>query len=214
MKMLGCLVGFLALCSVGALAQPLAESTKAMSELDDATPLHAGDFIYYCVHTWFPNIESKGSLIHLRIHPDGIVLLPDLGEQRAEGLTPKVLAGRIKSLLEGEYYHQAAVTIELDPVGPILAGPPAPESKAFTIYGEVMHPGTYEIDPRLAWSINQAVFSMGSSLGIRAPRHCILRRRTATGEVSETHRLKEMIMGRDPWGDQPVKDGDVFRVAP
>ena len=112
---MGALAAIVCSAVIGARAADAWPQTDAVRDpvslLDDASILKKGDLL--SVQIMEDNSKPKVLQVITTFEGAGNVQFPYVGLVKAEGLTPKKLAGKYKALLEKHYFKTATVTIKL-----------------------------------------------------------------------------------------------------
>lgn len=130
----------------------------SMDRLDGTTMLQVDDKISFRI------VEEAAAPISLRVKDSGDIEAPYVGLVRAAGKTPKALAQEVKKMLEGSYFRVATVIIALDERPQVVGGRPrgtAVDLEYFTIFGQVIRQGKYELPYNEDVTVSQAVLRAG-----------------------------------------------------
>lgn len=131
----------------------------SMERLDGVQTLMYDDKVSFRI------VEEGGQPISLRVQDSGDIQAPYVGLVKAIGKTPKALAYEIKSALEGTYFVKATVIIALDE-RPLQPGAGrrsflAQQVEFFTIFGQVIRQGKYELPDNEDVTVSQAILRAG-----------------------------------------------------
>ena len=132
---------------------------------------------------------------------------PHVGLLKAEGLTAKALAFVAKRELEKEFFKNAKVIVALEPrcMGSCPAPPHGP---SFTIFGQVVRQGRYELVKGETLTIVEAIARAGG-LNIAAKGEGKLIRKTAKGTNSTIFDVKSLTKNNSE-KEVIVQDRDVL----
>ena len=132
-----------------------------MDRLDATNPLQVNDRLSFRI------VEEGNIPISGKVMESGDFQAPFVGLVKAAGKTPKALAYEIKTMLEGSYFRKATVIVALDERpklpngrrgGGGAVGKPV---EFFTIYGQVIRQGKYELPFDEDVTVSQAVLRAG-----------------------------------------------------
>ena len=134
---------------------------NSMELLDNSIPLQPDYQISFRI------VEDRNEPIRLRVQDSGEIQAPHIGLVRAAGRTCRDLAFIIKRELEKSYYNKATVIIAIDVIpreqgrsssgpGGVLRG-----QEHFTVFGQVLRQGKYELPFDEDVSISQAILRAG-----------------------------------------------------
>ncbi len=131
----------------------------SMERLDGTQTLMYDDKISFRI------VEEGAAPISLRVQDSGDIQAPYVGLVKAVGKTPKALAYEIKRALEGTYFVKATVIIALDE-RPLQPGAGrrsimAQQVEFFTIFGQVIRQGKYELPDNEDVTVSQAILRAG-----------------------------------------------------
>ena len=133
----------------------------SMERLDNTTLLQADDKISFRI------VEEGAAPISLRVQDSGDIQAPFVGLVKAAGKTPKAVAIEVKRALEGTYFKVATVIVALDErpqvQGQQRRGPGGTvgEVEYFTIFGQVIRQGKYELPWNEDVTVSQAILRAG-----------------------------------------------------
>jgi polysaccharide biosynthesis/export protein len=130
----------------------------SMDRLDGTTLLQIDDKISFRI------VEEAAPPISIRVKDSGDIEAPYVGLVRAAAKTPKALAQEVKKMLEGSYFRVATVIIALDERPQPVGGRPrgtAVELEYFTIFGQVIRQGKYELPYNEDVTVSQAILRAG-----------------------------------------------------
>jgi len=166
---------------------------NSMEVLDDTQPIESGDVISIKV------AEDRGDPLQLRVGATGEVNAPHIGLVKAAGRTSRQLANEIKRRLELNYYNTATVIVAIDLKR--IDNPNAQvrttgyDIEFFTVYGQVLRQGKYELPSDEDITISQAILRAGGFAQFAHPQKVKLVRRTPSGSKTIMVNL-DMIMRR------------------
>jgi len=136
------------------------------------------------------------------VTPDGAISFPYIGTVMVKGKTLNQIQQLIQSKLADGYMKYPVVTVSLK----------ESRSKKFFVYGEVVHPGSYPIEPNTtvlkAISIAGGFTKYGSSSNVK-----ILRTRDEGVGYNAIKVKIRAIMGGDSDSDLILKSGDIVVVS-
>lgn len=133
------------------------------------------------------------------VRPDGKISLPLLNDVQAAGLTPAQLADQITTGLK-KYVTSPQVTVIITTIN----------SQRVYILGEVIRPGAFPMLPGM--TVLQALSSAGGFTQFAKTKSIFIRRMEAGKEVKYQFNYKDVIGGKRPEQDIPLKAGDTIVV--
>jgi polysaccharide export outer membrane protein len=133
------------------------------------------------------------------VRPDGKVSLPLLNDVQAAGLTPSQLAAQVTENLK-KYVTNPQVTVIVTIIN----------SQRVYILGEVTRPGAFPLIPGM--SVLQALSSAGGFTQFAKIKSIFVRRMEDGKEVKYPFNYKDVINGKRPEQDIPLKAGDTIVV--
>jgi polysaccharide biosynthesis/export protein len=133
------------------------------------------------------------------VRPDGKISLPLLNDVQAAGLTPAQLAASVTEDLK-KYVTNPQVTVIVTAIN----------SQRVYILGEVTRPGAFPLLPGM--SVLQALSSAGGFTQFAKVKSIFVRRLENGKEVKYPFNYKDVINGKNPQQDIPLKAGDTIVV--
>jgi polysaccharide biosynthesis/export protein len=141
------------------------DEARGAGLIDSMERLDGTQTLLYDDKLSFRIVEEGGQPISLRVQDSGDIQAPYVGLVRAIGKTPKALAYEIKSALEGTYFVKATVIIALDErpqqPGSGRRSLMAQQVEFFTIFGQVIRQGKYELPDHEDVTVSQAILRAG-----------------------------------------------------
>ena len=177
--------------------------TNSMEVLDDTYALQIGDRISLRI------VEDRDKVLALYIQESGDIQAPHLGLVKAAGRTCKQLAYGMKQELERAYFQHATVIVALD--RRVHTQLPANQD-AFTIYGQVLKQGKYELLPEEGLTISQAIVRAGGFAQFADKKNIKLIRRVGSKSVTIQINVADVMEKGKLEKDIPVHSNDVIIV--
>lgn len=183
---------------------------NSMEVLDDNQPIEAGDVISMRI------VEDRREPLQLRVGATGEVNAPHIGLVKASGRTCKQLAFDVKRRLELNYYNSATVIVAID-----LKRQDNPNERMrttgydinfFTVYGQVLRQGKYELPVDEDISISQAILRAGGFAQFANPQRVKLVRKTPQGNKTIVVDLDQIMRRGNLEYDIYIRDNDVIIV--
>jgi protein involved in polysaccharide export with SLBB domain len=183
---------------------------NTMEVLDDNQPIEAGDVISMRI------VEDRRETLQLRVGATGEVNAPHIGLVKAAGRTCKQLAFEVKRRLELNYYNSATVIVAID-----LKRQDNPNERMrtsgydinfFTVYGQVLRQGKYELPVDEDISISQAILRAGGFAQFANPQKVKLVRKTPQGNKTIMVDLDQIMRRGNLEYDIYIRDNDVIIV--
>lgn len=174
---------------------------NSMEVLDDTQIIEPGDLISMRV------VEDRREPQQMRVGATGEVTAPHIGLVKAAGRTCRQLANEVKRRLEQNYYNSATVVVSIDlkrqddPNARMRYG--SSEIDFFTVYGQVLRQGKYELPQDEDITISQAILRAGGFAQFANPQKVKLVRKTAQGN-------KTILVNLDSIMRQGNLDYDVY----
>lgn len=192
--------------------RPIADDTAgsvanitSMEALDDTRPLRIGDRVIVRI------VENRDEPKSLIVQDSGDISVPFLNLVKVAGKTCKEVAYYMKRELEKQYFQRATVIVALE------RGRRERERffdmDYFTIYGQVMRQGRYELAPEEDLTISQAVLRAGG-LAQFAKKEKVKLIRTYPGGQRKSFivNLDDVMRKGKLQYDIPVRPNDVIIV--
>lgn len=183
---------------------------NSMDVLDNSQPIEPGDLISMRI------VEDRREPLQLRVGATGEVNAPHIGLIRAAGRTCRELAFSIKRELEKHYYKTATVVVAID-----LKRQDDPNSRIriatseidfFTVYGQVLRQGKYELPADEDITISQAILRAGGFAQFANPQRVKLVRKTPQGNKTIVVNLDQIMRRGNLEYDIYVRNNDVIIV--
>jgi polysaccharide biosynthesis/export protein len=133
------------------------------------------------------------------VRPDGRISLPLLNDVQAAGLTPAALAAQITDSLK-KYVTNPQVTVIVTTIN----------SQRVYLLGEVMRPGAFPMIPGM--TVLQAISSGGGFTQYARTKAIYVLRNENGKQVKYPFSYKEVLNGKKPEQDIPLKAGDTIVV--
>jgi polysaccharide biosynthesis/export protein len=161
----------------------------------ESQPLRSGDKVRLTVPGMEAELEKAGEL---EVTADGSVMVPFIGPQRVEGLTPAQAAQQINSRLNGIVREPNARITVVQPRTPVVA-----------VVGEVRDPGRFEVDhgEGLLTTLSRA----GGLTEFAHPTKIFVVR-TYPDRTRVRFRYEDLVGGVERSINFEVRDGDVVVV--
>lgn len=183
---------------------------NSMDVLDDNQIIESGDIISMRV------VEDRGAPQQMRVGATGEVNAPHIGLVKAAGRTCKQLAYEVKRRLEMNYYNTATVVVAIDlkrqddPNARIRYS--SSEIDFFTIYGQVLRQGKYELPQDEDITISQAILRAGGFAQFANPERVKLVRKTPQGNKTIIVNLDSIMRRGNLEYDVYIRNNDVIIV--
>lgn len=183
---------------------------NSMDVLDDTQPIEPGDTISMRI------VEDRTEPRQLRVGATGEIYAPHIGLVKAAGRTCKSLAYEVKKRLEQSYYNQATVVVAIDlkrqddPNARLRYG--SAEIDFFTVYGQVLRQGKYELPQDEDITISQAILRAGGFAQFANPQKVKLVRKTPQGNKTVIVDLDEIMRRGNLEYDIFIRNNDVIIV--
>ena len=183
---------------------------NSMEVLDDSQPIEPGDVISMRI------VEDRREPLQLRVGATGEVNAPHIGLVKASGRTCRQLAFEVKRRLELNYYNSATVIVAID-----LKRQDDPNSRIrtagydinfFTVYGQVMRQGKYELPSDEDITISQAILRAGGFAQFANPKKVKLVRKTPEGNKTIYIDLERVMQKGSMEYDIYIRENDVLIV--
>lgn len=183
---------------------------NSMDVLDDNQIIESGDIISMRV------VEDRGAPQQMRVGATGEVNAPHIGLVKAAGRTCKQLAYELKRRLEMNYYNTATVVVAID-----LKRQDDPNARMryssseidfFTIYGQVLRQGKYELPQDEDITISQAILRAGGFAQFANPEKVKLVRKTPQGNKTIVVNLDSIMRRGNLEYDVYIRNNDVIIV--
>jgi polysaccharide export outer membrane protein len=161
----------------------------------ESQPLRSGDKVRLIVPGMEAELDKAGDL---EVTADGSIVVPFIGPQRVEGLTPAQAAQQLNSRLNGIVREPNARITVVEPRTPVVA-----------VMGEVRDPGRFEVDhgEGLLTTLSRA----GGLTEFAHPTKIFVVR-TYPDRTRVRFRYEDLVGGVERSVDFQVRDGDVVVV--
>ncbi|TDU72841.1 protein involved in polysaccharide export with SLBB domain [Prosthecobacter fusiformis] len=183
---------------------------NSMDVLDDSQVIESGDLISMRV------VEDRGAPQQMRVGATGEVNAPHIGLVKAAGRTCRQLAYEVKRRLEMNYYNSATVVVAIDlkrqddPNARVRYG--SSEIDFFTVYGQVLRQGKYELPADEDITISQAILRAGGFAQFANPQRVKLVRKTPQGNKTILVNLDSIMRQGNLDFDVYIRNNDVLIV--
>jgi polysaccharide biosynthesis/export protein len=177
---------------------------NSMDVLDDSQPIDPGDIISIRV------VEDRREPLQVRVTATGEIQAPHIGLIRAAGRTCRELAFAVKRELEKSYYNVATVVVAIDQKG--RERTVGYDISFFTIYGQVLRQGKYELPADEDVTISQAILRAGGFAQFANPQKVKLVRKTPQGNKTVMVDLDQIMRRGNLEYDIYVRENDVIIV--
>lgn len=183
---------------------------NSMDVLDDTQPIEPGDIISIRI------VEDRGQPLQLRVGATGEINAPHIGLVKASGRTCRQLAFEVKRRLELNYYNSATVVVAID-----LKRQDDPNARTryasseidfFTVYGQVLRQGKYELPQDEDITISQAILRAGGFAQFANPQKVKLVRKTPQGNKTILVNLDSIMRQGNLDYDVYIRNNDVIIV--
>lgn len=183
------------------------------------TPLGSGDLVDIRVAD-LPELKD----VHARVTPAGTILLPLLGQMKADGMTAEELHEKLRTVLGEKYLKNPQVSVSVAEM----------RSHKVAVMGEVNKPGLFDLTSRLR--LADAIGMAGGLKEDASPRVYLIRRASVgvppavAEEASSPPKtrkraaaaprsaniieidLRDILDGKSERGNIPLLSGDVIQV--
>ena len=182
----------------------------SMDRLDSSTTLLVDDKLSFRI------VEEGAQPISLRVQDSGDIQAPFVGLVKATGKTPKALAYEIKTMLEGTYFVKATVIVALDERPQVQGQRRGPggvaEVEFFTIFGQVIRQGKYELPFNEDVTVSQAILRAGGFSQFAHPKAVRVIRKTPSGMKTILVNVDEIMTKGRLENDIYIRNNDVIIV--
>jgi len=151
---------------------------NSMEVLDNTRAIRPGDVVSLRV------IEDRKEPIQVTVGVTGEIQAPYVGLVKAAGRTSRQLADAIKTDLERSYFKTATVIVAIDRTREESRGPGFynVDMEFFTVFGQVIRQGKYELPLDEDITISQAILRAGGFAQFGNPKKVKLVRQLPSGE--------------------------------
>lgn len=184
-----------------------------MEVLDNSNTIRPGDELSLRV------VEDRTPPMPYRVGVSGEINAPHVGVVRAAGRTCRELAFSIKSMLEKSVFKKATVIITIDRREPDYRGGRGggygigvAEQEIFTVFGQVIRQGQYELSENSDVTISQAILQTGGFAQFANPKKVKLVRKYRDGNKTILVNVDQIMRKGDLSKDIFIRDGDVIIV--
>lgn len=182
---------------------------NSMEALDNTLPIQPGDIISMRI------VEDRSDPIQIPVGATGEVYAPHIGLVKAAGRTSRELAFAVKAELEKSYYKQATVVVAIDrrreDEGRNLRTR-FEDLEFFTVYGQVLRQGKYELPSDEDVTISQAILRAGGFAQFANPQKVKLVRKTPQGNKTILVNLDTIMRRGNMDYDVYLRNNDVIIV--
>lgn len=191
--------------------QKSAAVLNSMDVLDDSQAIEPGDVISMRI------MEDRREPLQLRVGATGEVNAPHIGLVKAAGRTCRALAMEVKRRLELNYYNTATVIVAIDLKNQDMN----PNSRIrtsgydidfFTVYGQVLRQGKYELPTDEDITISQAILRAGGFAQFAHASRVKLVRKTPQGNKTVIVDLEQIMRKGNLDIDIYIRNNDVIIV--
>lgn len=185
---------------------------NSMELLDNSIPLQPDYLLSFRI------VEDKGEPIRLRVQDSGDIQAPYVNLVRAAGKTCRELAFTIKKELEKSYFKTATVIIAIDqiPKNPMAGGGGGGGMvygmDTFTVFGQVLRAGKYELSANEDLTVSQAVLRAGGPAAFANLKKVNVIRKTPHGnkkiQVNVEAIMKQGVLDQDIY----IRNNDVLII--
>jgi protein involved in polysaccharide export with SLBB domain len=184
---------------------------NSMDVLDDSQAIEPGDVISMRI------MEDRREPLQLRVGATGEVNAPHIGLVKAAGRTCRALAIEVKKRLELNYYNTATVIVAIDlknqdmnPNARIRTS--GYDIDFFTVYGQVLRQGKYELPADEDITISQAILRAGGFAQFANATKVKLVRKTPQGNKTVLVDLEQIMRKGNLDIDIYIRNNDVIIV--
>jgi protein involved in polysaccharide export with SLBB domain len=181
-----------------------AAAITSTAQIDDNYRLHPGDRVSYAV------AEDRKQPIEVVVLASGDVEVPGMGRFKANNLTCRELAAKLKTELERSYYKKATVTVALNQSG----ASPLQNSSNIRVYflGAVRGAGAREFPPDGTITVSKAILIAGGFGDFADQKKVQLIRKLPNGTSKVTVvNVADLLKGK-PGNDPVIQAEDMIRV--
>lgn len=164
-------------------------------ELQRRYPIRINDVLHVTVFQE-PDLDTTS-----RVNDNGTLTCPLIGAVKLAGITADEAVALIEAAYRDGYLVKPQVTVM------ILQHSP----RTFTVLGQVLRPGAYELPPDGSTSILQALGLAGGCNRLASTSRVTVKRRTANGEELIKLDVKSIASGKESALFE-VREGDVITV--
>lgn len=184
-----------------------------MEMLDNTNTIRSGDIISLRI------VEDRKEPIQLRVGVTGEINAPHIGLVRAAGRTCRELGYHMKDQLEKTLYNRATVIVAIDQRPEDLMGRRGStggwgisEMEIYTVFGQVIQQGRYELPDTEDMTISQAILKAGGFAQFANPKKVKLVRKTPQGNKTILVNVDSIMRKGDLEKDIYLRKGDVIIV--
>lgn len=183
---------------------------NSMDVLDDTLPIQSGDLISIRI------VEDRREPLQLPVGATGEINAPHIGLVKASGRTCKQLAFEVKRKLELNYYNSATVIVAIDlrriDNPNVQTRTSGYDIEFFTVYGQVLRQGKYELPADEDITISQAILRAGGFAQFAHPQKVKLVRKTPQGNKTIQLDLDQIMRRGNLEYDVFIRKNDVIIV--
>ena len=180
---------------------------NSMDVLDNTRPIRPGDVLSLRV------VEDRNPPIQVTVGVTGEIQAPYVGLVRAAGRTSRQVAESIKEQLEAAYFQKATVIVAIDSTREDRTATGFDVGmEFFTIFGQVIRQGKYELPFDEDITISQAILRAGGFAQFANPTRVKLVRKTPQGNKTVFVNCDDVMRKGNLQKDIYIRDGDVVIV--
>jgi protein involved in polysaccharide export with SLBB domain len=179
-----------------------------MEVLDTTRGIKPGDILGFKI------VEDKTEPRQLKVSLTGEIIAPHVGVFRAGGRTCRELAYSIKKRLEDTIYQRATVIVTIDssPEEERRMRTGLADQETFTVFGQVIRQGKYELASDQDFTVSQAILQAGGFAQFANKEKVRLIRKTPSGAKTILINLAGIMEKGRLDQDVALRDGDVIIV--
>ena len=179
---------------------------NSMDVLDNTRAIRPGDVLSLRV------VEDRKEPIQVSVGVTGEIQAPYVGLVKAAGKTSRQLADSIKVDLEKAYFQTATVIVTIDSTPPDRGGIYTTDMEFFTVFGQVIRQGKYEIPSDEDITMSQAILRAGGFAQFANPKAVKLVRTTPQGNKTILINCDDIMRKGNLNNDIYIRDGDVLII--
>jgi polysaccharide biosynthesis/export protein len=179
-----------------------------MEVLDTSRQIKPGDILGFKI------VEDKTEPRQLRVSLTGEIIAPHVGVFRAAGRSCRELAYSIKKRLEDTIYQRATVIVTIDssPEEERKIRQGLQDQETFTVFGQVIRQGKYDLPSDQDFTISQAILQAGGFAQFANKEKVRLIRNTNAGAKTIMINLTNIMEKGRLDQDVALRNGDVIIV--
>ena len=184
-----------------------AGTLNSMEVLDNTRAIRPGDVLSLRV------VEDRNPPIQVTVGVTGEIQAPYVGLVKAAGRTSRQVAESIKEQLEAAYFQKATVIVAIDSTIQDRGGNyTTADMEFFTIFGQVIRQGKYELPLDEDITISQAILRAGGFAQFANPDKVKLVRKTPAGNKTIVVNCDDIMRKGILQKDVYIRNGDVVIV--